>query len=205
MSFVDIDADIKPWLGIEASNTKNDAVLAVIRDAVEKSVVEYCEQDFVLQVVVGEVLDGNRSDQIIPRHFPIVSVENIYIAANPDGTGGIKINSDMYQVLSEGITLRGINTTKGRGSIRIDYTHGYDGVPSDVKLAIIQAVEAEFRRKGRKSIGLTSRSKKDESEGYSTTGGSWDTKTGLPNEVVSKLNPYRTFEFPIQPIATRNH
>jgi len=73
-----------------------------------------------------------------------------------------------------------------------------------VKQAILLGVEAEFRRRGRKSIGTSGRSKKDESERFDNGVGSWDKKSGLPKEVVFKLNPYRVFEFPAQPRATHN-
>jgi hypothetical protein len=87
--------------------------------------------------------------------------------------------------------------------VRIDYTHGYTSLPSDVKLAILLGIEANFRRKGNKTIGMTGRTKKDESEGYSSGPGAWDTKTGLPKE-VAMLNPYKRYEIPTQPMAQRN-
>lgn len=203
MSFCDIDADVKPWLGIEPSNTAHDSVLTIIRDSVEKSVMEYTEQNFELNVVVGEVIDGNLSDSITPRHTPL-SVEAVYLYGDPDGSGGSLLDSNSYQLQEGSIRLREAYTPKARSSVRVDYTWGYDGPPPDVKLAILQGIEAEFRRKGRKSIGVGGRSKKDESEKYSSDASAWDKKSGLPTEVVSKLNPYRVFEFPTQPMATRN-
>lgn len=204
MPFCDINTDVKPWLGIDVIETKHDTVLTILRDSVEQSVINYTEQTFGLVVEPGEILDGNMSDAIAPKHTPIVSVESIHLGVDGDGNGGQLLSTSQYQVHAEGITLIGTFTNNYRSSIKIAYTYGYNGVPADVKQAILLGVEAEFRRKGRKSIGTTGRSKKDETESFSGGSSSWDKKSGLPKEVVFKLNPYRTFEFPTQPRAVHN-
>lgn len=202
MPFCDIETDVKPWLGIEVDT--HDSVLTIIRDSVEQSVINFTEQTFTLVVEPGEILDGNLSDAIAPRFTPIVSVQALTLGVDGDGNGGQLLDSGMYQVHTEGITLIGNFTNNRRSSVKIAYTYGYDGVPADVKQAILLGIDAEFRRKGRKSIGTSGRSKKDESESFSAGSSSWDKKSGLPKEVVFKLNPYRTFEFPTQPRAAHN-
>lgn len=204
LQFVTLN-DIKGWIGIELTNTDHDTILQLLGESMENAVLNYTETQFSLQVVVGELVDGNQSDVITPRNAPVRSVQALYFGIDSDGTGGSLISPSDYGVGEDSITMRHIGSPRGRYMIRIDYTWGYDGAPPDVRLAILQSVEAEFRRKGRKSIGIGGRSKKDESERY--TGGdasAWDSKTGLPMEVVSKLKPYKRFEFPTQPMATRN-
>jgi hypothetical protein len=221
MPICDLNVDVKPWLGIDVAETKHDAVLTTILKSVEKSVLNYTEAAFTQQVVVGELLDGNDSDTITPRNSPIASVQQVVFNVQTDGTGGNALDQASYYLPkdmdeigpdyegddprgSSGILLRHMGTPRGRGYVRVDYTYGYDGVPPDVKHAILLAIEADFRRKGRKSIGTAGRSKKDESERFTNSMTGWDKKTGLPQEVVYKLNPYRVFEFPTQPMATFN-
>lgn len=201
--FLDLNTDIKPWLGIDVSETKYDSVLTVIRDSVEQAMLNFTEATFDL-TAVSEVLDANRSDQIVPAEFPIDSVTQIFFHVLPDGTGGELIETTSYQAKVGSIILQDLYTPKGRSLVRVDYTYGYDGIPDDVHEAMLLAIEAKFRRKGRKSIGLSGRSKKDEREGFTETAGAWDPKTGLPTEVVYMLQPYKRYEFPTQPIAQRN-
>lgn len=209
--YCDINTDIKPWLKIDVSNTDHDTVLTIMRDSVEQAVINYVENDFDLHVVTGELLDASASDTILTRFEPLVSVQSLVFGTLADGSGGISIDADEYTVVPrEGgscITMQFTRQPRGRSIVKIDYTYGYDGVPPDVKEAILLSVEAKFRRKGRKTIGTggrTSRSKKDESESLGSGSDAWDTKVGLPVEVVSMLNTYRKFEFPTQPIAQRN-
>ena len=204
MILLDLEDDIKPWLGIDPSETKYDALLTTIGDAMEASVINYCETDFQLHVVTKEVLDGNNSDVIITRNIPVRSVQAIYFNCDVQGNNGSLIDALSYQVFPESITLQSMRTPFARSRVRIDYTYGYDGLPYDVKLCLIQCVEAEWRRKNQKSLLGVNISKKDESDSAGQKSNEWDSKTGLPTVLVYKLNPYRSFEFPCQPMAQRN-
>ena len=204
MSLLSVASDIKPWLGIDPSNTNHDSVLEIINLAIEQSVLNYVETNFAITTVNNELIDGNISDVILVENVPLVSVTSLYFNCEPDGTGGDLVEPSSYKVRSEGIYLRGLTTPRGRAIIKVSYTYGYNGLPSDVKLMMLQAVEAEWRRKGNKSLGMGGRSKKDESESYINDLGQWDRKTGLPIVLVSKLEAYKNFSFPVMPIAQRN-
>lgn len=204
MFLVDLNLDVKPWLGIDVLETKYDSVLTTIGDAMEQSIINYCETDFQDHVVTKEVLDGNSSDIIVTRNIPIKSVQAIYFGCDVLGDNGSLISPDNYQVLPEAIVLQSLKTPFARSRVRVDYTYGYGGLPSDVKLCLLQCIEAEFRRKNQKSLLGATISKKDEQDNGKPTLLEWDTKTGLPTVLVYKLNPYRSFEFPCQPMAQRN-
>lgn len=194
--------EVKDWLGI--SGTEHDTVLTIINNAMSQAIINYCETDFVKHEDQVDILDGNRSDVILTREIPIIAVHEIRYFVEPDGSGGEIIDSTKYQVLPEAIVIPDLPTPNHRARVRVLYDWGYDGVPDDVKLCALQAVEAEFRRKGKKSLGGGARSKKDESETMATDNTSWDAKTGLPTVLVSKLTTYKRFEFPTQPMAQRN-
>jgi hypothetical protein len=203
MSFLDLNTDVKPWLGIEVSNTQHDEILQILIDAMEQAVINYVETDFTIHTETKEIHDGNRMDVILPRNVPITAVDKIRLGTDTQGDGGTELVDTDYSWDSQSISLRYQYTPRGRGMVAIDYKWGYDGLPPDVKLCMLQAVEAEFRRKGNKSLGGGSKSKKDESQSSPSGNSDWDQKTGLPSVLVYKLTAYKTFEFPNLPAATR--
>ena len=89
------------------------------------------------------------------------------------------------------IFLRCQFTPRGRGLVRIDYTHGYDTVPGDIKLAILQATKIFAQYHNSNSEHVSSRSKKDESEAIGGAGKIWDKDSGLPTQVKAMLQKYR--------------
>lgn len=201
-------SDIKVFLGIPSTVTEYDAILAIFQESVEQSIINYCQTDFATHVIAGppgEILDGGRQDVIIPRNFPIVSVEGVFFNVDVDGTGGYELQSTDYFHDEGAITLRYQHAPFSRGIIRLDYTYGYAAVPGDVKAAVYQSVKAEYQRYKKNSEDISSRSKGDESESFGTgNSGAWDSLTGLPRQIVAKLQAYRLYEFPNINMAQRN-
>jgi hypothetical protein len=194
--------DAKNWIGIELADTSQDARLQVMIGAVDAIIKDYCEAEFSEQVVVGEILDGGRSDTIVPKNSPLRSVQNVFLNCYPDGTGGTPVTPTEYIVEADCIVMRWQATPKGRGLVRIDYKWGYASVPGPVKQAALLSVEALYNRKNRNSIGISSRSKEGESESYPSA---WNMESGLPKEAMAMLVPYRSMEFPVQNTAIRNY
>jgi hypothetical protein len=192
----------KSFLGISLSDHTYDVILEIFRRAIENCVINYCENDFLSTARTKELCDGSLSDVIVPKYFPIISVQAIYFGCDGSGNNGDLVDADNYSFDATGIILRnGIDTPYGRKYIRIDYTSGYASVPDDVKLVVYQSVKSEYQRHNRKTEDVGSRSKGDESESYNSA---WDKKSGLPVQVVSKLQSYRTYEIPQIGIAQRN-
>lgn len=199
MSLVKL-TDIKTYMGI--TNSDQDGVLKIFQEAVEQSVINFCDCAFEATPIVGEIHDGGHADVIVPNNIPITSVQKVWVGCKPDGTLGTELieGTDFY-FDENAITLVTTNTPAYRGNVRVDYTHGYDGAPPDVKLAVYDAVKALYQRKNRNSEDVGSRSKGDESESYKAA---WDMKTGLPAMVVARLQTYKVYEFPNISNAQRN-
>jgi hypothetical protein len=199
MSLVTL-ADIKAYMGI--TGTSEDALLTIFQDAVEQQVLNFCEVVFTPTVVTNEIHDGSRADIILPKNVPIRSVEAVIFDVAVDGSGGTTlVAATDYYIDDNAITLRNHVTPFYRGNVRLDYTHGYATTPADIKLAIYEAVKANYQRKKNNREDIGSRRKQDEAESYTSA---WDPKTGLPSNVVAKLQTYRVFEFPNINWAQRN-
>jgi hypothetical protein len=196
--------EIKTFLGIPLVDTSKDALLTMFKDSVETSVINFCDTDFTIKTVTNEVLDGVRSDVIIPHNTPIVSITAVRLGVEMDGSGGLLLDTIEYNFDDSGITLRNVHTPFSRGAVRVDYTWGYAAVPADVKMCVYQSVKAEYQRYKRNSEDVNSRSKGDESESYGGINSAWDSYTGLPKQIMAKLQHYKLYEFPLINTAQRN-
>lgn len=192
----------KTFLGISLSDVSMDAKLQMFIDSVCAQIENFCDCSFEEKTVLNELHDSTQSDVIVPKHAPIISIESLYFGCNVDGTGGSLMDPDRnYYIDANCITLRDNYSPRGRGYVRIDYTHGYETVPADVKMCAFQAVKAELKRDKDNTEGIASRSKMNESESLNAA---WDSKTGLPKQIVSKLQAYRVYEVPNISMAARN-
>lgn len=194
-------SELKSFLGI--TDSSQDAKLQVFLDSVEASVINFCDVSFVPVPVTLEVHDGNESDTIIPDYIPLISVQAVKLGTEADGSGGDPLTAGRDFYFNENlIRLRNHVTPFFRGSLAVSYTHGYETVPADVKLAVMQSVKAEMKRDQENTEGVSSRSKGDESE---SLGSAWDAKSGLPKQIVSKLQCYKSYEFGGGSMAQRNY
>ena len=196
MSLVTLN-EIKTFLDIALADTSKDALITLFRDSVEASIIGFCETDFASHIVTNEYIDANRSDIILPKNCPIISVQALYIDVDSDGNGTL-LDSSEYVKDGYAITLKNHHTQGRRASIKINYTYGYASVPADVKMCVYQSVKAEIQRYDSNTENINSRSKEGESESY---GGAWDGISGLPKQVISKLSRYKMLEFPNVPSA----
>jgi hypothetical protein len=200
-------ADIKVFLGIEPSDTSQDALITMFKDSIEETIINYCDTDFTIQTVVNERVDGLRSDVITPDNYPITDVDAVYFDVEVDGTGGWLLDASREYDWDDGaIYLRGNQTPFARRGVRIDYKWGYASVPANVKMCVYISTKAMMQRHNKNTEDVGSISKQDESQQVGGMGvnGIWDTETGLPNAAVALIKDYRTFEFPASGMAQRN-
>jgi hypothetical protein len=195
-------SNIKAWLSITGND--QDAILTQIQDAVDQAITNYCDTEFTETTVTGELIDCRRSDILVPQFYPIISVQELLMGLGLDGSGGVALEETDYILRPDGIYLKTQIMPQGRGLAKISYHYGYATVPARVKMASTLAVEAFYRRRSRKSLGLSSRSKEGESQSYENYSGAWDKLTGLPTDVVSMLGEYRDISIPVSPMSIRN-
>lgn len=196
---------LKSFMGIKPADTTQDDVLQIFLDSVESSVIAYCETDFSAKVIAGfpgELKDGTDSDVIVPNHYPILSIQGVWLGCKMDGTGGYQLSETTDYYHDEASIYLRAYTPNQRGAVRLNYTWGYNSVPPEVKLCILQCVKAEYQRHVNKTEGLNSRSKEGESESFG--GSAWNPSTGLPTSIQAKLEKYKVVEFPNPNMAQRN-
>jgi hypothetical protein len=142
-------AELKAWLPNQGNN--DDAALQSLISNASLQVLHYIDRPHILASVLGalsETYDGNDSDRLLPRQFPIISVTGVSVdnlpiqqAASPVTTGFLW---DARRIL-----LRGFRFCRGVQNVAITYTAGYSSVPLDLKQAAIEAFALSYRQRVR--------------------------------------------------------
>ncbi|HWF06363.1 MAG TPA: hypothetical protein VHA06_21925 [Candidatus Angelobacter sp.] len=142
-------ADIKAWLPNQGNN--DDVTLQSLITNASLQVLQYIDRPHILSSVLGalaENYDGNDSDRLLPRQFPIIAVTGVSIDGVPlqqsttPGTAGFLWDSRR-------ILLRCFRFCRGLQNIQVSYTAGYTTVPLDLKQAAIEAFALAYRQRVR--------------------------------------------------------
>jgi uncharacterized phiE125 gp8 family phage protein len=168
---------IKGYLAI--GSVADDALLARMLDAASGFIQTWINRSLELQSY-SALLDGNGSDTLVLRNFPIVSVAELRIngaviaAAASDSAIG-------YWHDDSRLVLRGLVFPRGRGNVRVSYQAGFASPPADLTQACIEMVSLRYREKDR--VGLVSKGLAGETTAYSLK--------DMPESVRTLLNRYR--------------
>lgn len=162
-------ADVNTWLG-NANPTTDSALIQQLITAFSQYVLTRTGRgtDLYSQVSATERYNGNWSDRLMVRRYPIVSVSaltinNQSIAASPDGVqAGYVIdttgNCNSIVLVGGCYGFTGSYTRQGFGAdvmrfafgtqnISITYLAGYNGVPYDLNQAAISIVGENYTRR----------------------------------------------------------
>lgn len=107
-----------------------------------------------------EYYDGDGSDLLILRQWPINSVTSIYIDAGRSYGSDTLVSSDDYAYYDVRGTVGfdGASLTPGMQSVKITYNAGYTTIPPDIEGACLQMVAIDHKRETEKRVGVLSRS-----------------------------------------------
>lgn len=116
---------------------------------------KYTHREFERKERVGERYDGSRSNVLILKNYPIISISKIIDSGeevNPktvnqhgylcDFTNGLVYNDNLWSC--------------GRNTISVDYISGFEVIPSDLKYAVLAI--ASYLRNLKNKQGIRSQS-----------------------------------------------
>ena len=141
-------ADVKTYLAITGST--KDAILTLIKSAVEDWVATYCARTFIIGSDRTEYYDGDVGSSLRLRNRPIVSITSIHADPARLFAGGSEIPSSDF-ILDEPNKANGIvelysyRFLEGRKGIKAIYKSGYSTMPSDLSHAVRLIVCQQFR------------------------------------------------------------
>ena len=189
----------KTMLGIDASDTSQDAAIQQNITAVSAAINRYCDRVFVQQVyrdqyryVCNWLAAG---EPLRTRQFPIATDATGLPLATVTSDGAV-LDAAMWEADTESGTFYAIDgaiVDAWTGTtILIDYTGGFDPVPADVQAAALEWVAARYYSVGREP-GLRSETIPDLIEQSWDSAGSAASAsaTMIPPGVEGLLHTYR--------------
>lgn len=198
LALVSVD-DAKAVLGIDPSDTSQDAALARQIDSVSAAINNWCDRVFVVQTYRDQVRNGRGGwgEPLVTRQYPILlddsGVPIVDVAEN-----GAAIDAALLEIYPETGSIYRLDSGSiapgawAAALIVVDYAAGFDPVPPDVQAAALEWLTARHRAIGR-DPALRSETVPDL---YSVTygsvaGGDSSTASSLPPGVRDLLEPYR--------------
>lgn len=164
---VDLNTDVKPFIGVDATDTSKDALLQQFIDGATVW-VEYVA-DIVLPKTYTEVHSGGKP-KIVLFHRPIVSVTTVTeyvgltaytLVAAELGSGvnspySYSIDNADLGILTRRWNMIAGNWMGGTDNITVTYKAGRSVVPGDIKLAVLMDIQGLYvgtQMGGRPAIG----------------------------------------------------
>jgi hypothetical protein len=131
-----------------------------------------------------EYFDGDNSDTLHVKAYPISAVTSLYVDPDRDYGSTTEISSDDYTYYATEGTIKtdGALLAGGHKSIKLTYTGGYSTVPADLQQAVKELVLFWYKRNTDKRVGVAS---------ISVGGQSMSYETNIPDSVMSTFKRYR--------------
>lgn len=184
-------AQAKAHLGIPIGEVLSDPRLELFINAASSRIESYCDRKIVDQGLILEVQHGRRSNILLPREFPILTVTEISIDSDGLFTDPTKIVPVTdYQIADNKTSLVFLHrhAPNGYNNVRISYTAGYVTAPSDLTLACIWMLEWFELNRNRKDMGRSGAGKGDEN---------YTVLTSMPKMIEEILDDYKRTEMPL--------
>ena len=145
-------SDVKNFLGIPSAASADDTLITTIIAQIEAEIKTYCKRKYFQATSLTEYYDGDGTDILLLKEYPIVSVTSLYDDTDRVYGSDTKIGSaDIIIYGDEGyIRLDGLSFTKGEKNIKITYKAGYGtgtgetAMPEDLKLALVMLASAVY-------------------------------------------------------------
>jgi len=134
-----------------------------------------------------EYFDGDDSDTLYVKAYPITTVTSLYVDPDRDYGSSTLIASDDYSVYNNEGTIKtdGNLLAGGRKSVKLTYTGGYTTIPADLQNAVKELVMFWYKRNTDKRVGVSNISIGDKSITY---------EKDIPESVMSVFKRYRDWK-----------
>jgi len=154
LALVSVD-QAKAALGIDASDTSQDAALSAQIDAVSAAINNWCDRVFAVQTYRDQLRNacGWYGEPLVVRQYPIVVDDGGVPLVSVAEDGGA-LDPTLLEVFPEQGAVYRLDASMvpsawGAALVVVDYTSGFQAVPSDVQAACLEWLTLRWHAVGR--------------------------------------------------------
>lgn len=175
-------ADLKTYLGI--TDNASDSVLNLLLGSASDEFESLTSRSFTADTVDRiEETDGKGTMDLFLKKYPVKSFVKIERFA--DGTWS-EIDSGSYRVTANtGIVRLAFQSVPGFSNYRSTYRGGFDQIPKDIQMAVIERASALFNQ--RNSDGISSETVNGDSVSYR--------EAKMPESFSKAVTRYKSYAF----------
>jgi hypothetical protein len=148
--------NVKSFIGI--TNSQHDELLKFLINQATDYIESYTGRRFVDTTYTEEKYDGNATQDLVLKQFPVTATETFKLEKNNnfDNTDNWEeVDTDNYWVdNSEGCVHKISLFNLGKQNYRVTYSAGYDTVPFDLQFLACSLVGEIFNK--RRAMGIKS-------------------------------------------------
>ena len=165
-------AQAKAFLKIPNGTTAEDVIISDLVNNASQQAAQYCGRRFVSETYT-EYYDGDGSDKLIVKNYPIISVTSLHDDTNRLFQSYSEIDVSANVLLESGAGIVRLWNeysafSKGKANIKIVYVAGYTTIPYSLQHAALLIVMYTYKRQYQdQRIGLQSETIGDRNMTYS--------------------------------------
>lgn len=205
-TYLDIQAEVKPWLQIPSSDTSKDINLQLITDMACEFCAQYTQRP-IAPTTYDRRFDGfagwNGSSLMLP-YYPILEVVSVVEYWGTSGPNVLSESTPTNQIDGFQVEYATGRVTRifpgnvqkpffpGSRNIEIVWTAGFNPIPPMIRMATLELIAHWFRNTQQQSARANTQivPSSEYEPSPSTPGSLW---SGVPFRVTSLLNPYISY------------
>jgi len=195
-------AEVKAFLKIATADTTLDTTLEGWIDKASESVERYLGNKVASQSVTSEIHDGDGTDKLYLKYFPVVQISTATTPTSADILAAVQYRTDvdsawanllddadhvLYDDEWDYIQLESETFPVGWRNVKVSYKAGYSTIPGDIWMVAVEMVAWWYRQSGHGdfTLGKSSSSMSEAGVNHSTS------YRDMQAEWERRLKPYK--------------
>jgi len=139
--------NVKEWANITGTKSPDEGLLENLINHFTKAFEMYCGVDSFKAATYTEYIDGNGSQYLFVKNYPLNSITGIWDDVDWAWATDTEVDSDDYRIVEGRYIAHKTYWYKGVQNIKITYSGGYATIPVDLTQVCNEEVYRRYKRR----------------------------------------------------------